>query len=351
MAAAPKQNFPLIQALRASAAMSVAISHILHDAQGLGHGSPSAAHLYTALPWTCGVDIFFVISGFVIAHASRGLFAQPNASRIFLARRIARIVPLYWAMTTLFLLNLWLLPGAIHGQAGGLGFILKSYAFIPAARADGMLQPVFGLGWTLNYEMFFYLVFAPFLGLPRRKAVLGAVTCLVLFVLAGACIGFPGIVLQFWSSPIILEFCAGMLLAQLPGRVALPAWVRALIALAAITALCLHLHEGPERFYAWGIPAAALVFGAITGQPASRLPLPELWLVRLGDASYALYLVHPFIMRGVGLLWRHMHGGALVYAVLCLALAQAAALALHQYAERPANTWLRARLEPKSLIA
>ena len=347
-ASSSKQGFPLIQALRAGAAMAVAITHILHDALQLSPGNTLLQRLYTATPWGAGVEVFFVISGFVIAYSSRGLFAQQGAWRHFLARRLSRIVPLYWAMTSLFLLQLWLLPGAIHGTVGGLAYILKSYAFIPAARPDGVVQPAFGLGWTLNCEMFFYAVFTPFLLLRQRAAVLATVTCLTLFVLAGAYIGLPSVVLRFWSQPIILEFCAGMVLALLAGRLTLPMSLRLLLAMLALLALHLHPHEGPERFYAWGIPAVLLVLAASTGKPAARLPVLELWLVRFGDASYAMYLVHPFAMRGITLLWSHVHAGALAYTALCLILAQATALAVHKYGERPANAWLRARLEPKA---
>lgn len=289
---------------------------------------------------------FFVISGFVIVYSSRGLFTRPDASRLFLARRLARIVPLYWFTTTLFLVNFLLLPGAIHGTVGGLGYILKSYAFIPAARPEGLVQPALGLGWTLNYEMFFYAVFTPFLFLRQHRAVICATTSLTLFVLAGALIGFPGTALPFWSNPIILEFCAGMGLAFLPGRLALPWAPRALLAIAALAALHVHTQEGPERFYAWGLPAVMLILAASTAKPATRLPALELWLVRLGDASYALYLIHPFVMRAVSLIWHHLHASALAYAGLCLVLSQITALAVHKYGERPATRWLRTRLEP-----
>ena len=345
-AAPPKQGFPLIQGLRAGAALAVAFTHILHDAMQLSPGDTLLGQLYSAMPWAAGVDVFFVISGFVIAYSSRGLFARPHAAQHFLARRLARIVPLYWVMTSLFLLEFLAQPGAIHGAVGGPAYILKSYAFIPAARPDGQIQPALGLGWTLNYEMFFYAVFAPFLVLRQRPAILATVSCLTLFVLAGAFIGLPGTVLTFWSQPIILEFCAGMGLALLPGRLTLPWTLRALLAVAALTALHLHTHEGPERFCAWGLPAVMLVLAASTGKPVSRLPALELWLVRLGDASYALYLVHPFVMRAISLLWTHMHASVLVYAGLCLVLSQAAALAVHKFGERPATRWVRARLEP-----
>jgi peptidoglycan/LPS O-acetylase OafA/YrhL len=346
-ASSAKQGFPLIQALRAGAAFAVALTHILHDALQLSPSNPLLTTLFHAMPWGAGVDVFFVISGFVIAHSSRSLFARPHAARLFLARRLSRIVPLYWALTALFLAQFALSPATIHGDIGNAAYIAKSFAFIPAARPDGLIQPPLGLGWTLNYEMFFYAVFTPFLVLPRRLAVPATAACLTAFVIANQLITLPGTALSFWANPIILEFCAGMLLAFLPGRLTLPVPLRAALTLAALTAFHLHIAEDASRAFAWGIPAILLVLAASTGKPASRLPTLERWLVRLGDASYAMYLIHPFVMRGVTLLWHHIHASPLLYAALCLTLAQTAALLIHRHAERPATAWLRFRLEPR----
>ena len=147
---APSRQFPLVQALRAIAAFSVALTHILYDALGMAPGAGRARDLYQAMAWVAGVDIFFVISGFVIVHSSRRLFTAPGAMRLFAVRRLARIVPLYWVMTSLFVAEAFLDPGAVNGAIGGAAFIIKSYFFIPCARPDGVVQPVLGLGWTLD---------------------------------------------------------------------------------------------------------------------------------------------------------------------------------------------------------
>ncbi len=347
---AKSQIFPLIQALRALAAFSVALLHISHDALSLAPQNHLLRGLYGFMPWGAGVDIFFVISGFVIVHAAKGLYAAPGAPRRFIARRVARIVPLYWGLTSLFLLSLWLLPSAIHGDIGGPAYLLTSYLFIPAARPDGLVQPALGLGWTLNYEMFFYAAFMGFLRWPKGRAVPAAAVTLAGFVVLGALVRLPGTILPFWASPIILEFCAGMLLALLPGRVVLPGAARAGLAILAMMTLHLDTHDGTWRALAWGLPACALVLAATTGRAQTRLPVLEQGLVLLGDASYALYLIHPFVMRAMDLIWRHAHfSGNFLYIALCLILAQIAALATHHYLERPATFWLRRKLEPQRL--
>jgi peptidoglycan/LPS O-acetylase OafA/YrhL len=346
---APSRQFPLVQALRAIAAFSVALTHILYDALGMAPGAGRVRDMYQAMPWGAGVDIFFVISGFVIVHSSRRLFTAPGAMRLFAVRRLARIVPLYWVMTSLFVAEAFLDPGAVNGAIGGAAFIIKSYFFIPCARPDGVVQPVLGLGWTLNYEMFFYTVFLPFLFLRLERAVATVTILLAAFVLAGQGGLLQGVILQTWSNPIVLEFCGGMLLALLPGRLTTHGALRLATAIGAL--ILLHLQPaGWNRTLAYGIPAAALVFAAVTGKQAGKLPKVEIWLVRLGDASYALYLVHPFVMRAVALLWQHAHrpGGIYAYILICLAISQLAAIAIHHLFERPITAWLRLKLEPQA---
>ncbi len=340
------RQFPLVQALRALAALSVAFTHVVHDALTLWPHSHALAWVYTAMPWGAGVDVFFVISGFVIVHSSQNLYGTPQAGRRFAARRLARIVPLYWLMTSLFLAEWFLNPASINGDIGGLGYIVKSYLFIPAARPDGLVQPALGLGWTLNYEMFFYVLFLPFLALRQSAAAIGATTVLVLLAALGQAGRLHGVILLTWSDPVILEFGAGMLLALLPGRVCLPGLAR--LALAAAALVFLHWQPaGWPRALASGVPAAMLAAAAITGPDKPGQTLPERMLVVLGDASYALYLAHPFVMRAAALGLAHLHGfgGQVLYILVCLAAAQLAALALHRFFEMPCTAWLRARLE------
>jgi hypothetical protein len=160
-----------------------------------------------------GADLFFVISGFIMVYSSEALFAAPGASRIFFARRLLRIVPLYWAMT-LLLIGFYLVIGMDLTKLGiSAGSIVASFAFLPYPRISGEMIPVYDLGWTLNCEMFFYAVFACAIVLPRRRAVL----CIVFLFAALATLNlmsgpFPQ-PLAFWCDPLILEFCFGMLIA------------------------------------------------------------------------------------------------------------------------------------------
>jgi exopolysaccharide production protein ExoZ len=149
-----------VQILRAFAALSVAVLHAQHDAGTIAAQLNWPFQVLHHIPWGAGVDVFFVISGFIIVHSSQKLFESPHARGIFLARRLGRVVPLYWTATTLYLTVALVLPGAVNSEILYPGFVLSLYLFIPMERPDGLVQPLYTLGWTLNYEMFSYAIFA-----------------------------------------------------------------------------------------------------------------------------------------------------------------------------------------------
>jgi len=348
---------PWVQALRAVAAFSVAFVHLAHDAIANGRDPAGWLKAITRfLPWDAGVDIFFVISGLVIVHASAPLFATSGGPWIFVRRRLTRIVPLYWIMTAAFLAVLYTSRTVIHGDLGGPAFIIASFLFIPWPRPDGVMQPAFGLGWTLNYEIFFYAVFTPLVLLSRNKAMIAAALLLLLITAYGQWRGFHNSQLTYWSNPIILEFVAGMGLAWLLQRgVSLPFLLR----LGCVAAALVALHVSVPLAQSWrplsfGIPALMLVAAAALG----GLPRhPSLWhriLVRLGDASYAMYLVHPFIMRGLTVSWHIIHGhsetSGTIYVLVGLAAAQACALLINICVERRFAIRLRRGVFPNEIV-
>ena len=118
-----------IQVLRALAAFMVAIHHVQPDAAVVAARAGLSFTRSDLLPWMAGVDIFFVVSGFIMVHASQDLFGRDGASSLFLKRRLARIVPLYWAMTTLFLLVGLVVPAVLNSGVPSLGQVLGSYLF------------------------------------------------------------------------------------------------------------------------------------------------------------------------------------------------------------------------------
>jgi exopolysaccharide production protein ExoZ len=280
-----------IQTLRAIAALAVVVMHIPEDlaVRGYGHLPPFGKGAF-------GVDLFFVISGFVMVYASRHLFAREGAGVEFFLRRAARIIPLYWLVTS-FLVFI------ARSQIGvsphySWQHIAASYLFIPYPRPiDGTFLPLLPLGWTLNYEMFFYAVFAVALILPRVAAISAVSMLLVLMSIAGALLPLPQ-PLRFWADPIILEFVYGMLLAEAYIRgIRLPRIAAVLAIAVGVAGAVLYdpnvASSVSLRGIAWGLPAAVLFAGVVLSVSwsvgSSRI------LHVLGAASYSLYLTHPVV--------------------------------------------------------
>jgi len=212
-----------IQALRLVAALLAAwphaclFSHLL--ARHLGAPVPD---LPGAALGKSGVDVFFVISGFVMVHSSQRLYGRPGARRLFVLRRIVRVVPMYW-LATLALLA-WSLR--THAPPWDGATIASSLAFMPypSLGNHGAVIPFLVPGWTLNYEMLFYLVFALCLARSGVLTVARVAGVLLVAVVLGMVAALP-LPLSAWANPITLEFVAGMAIALAYRRgLTLPAW-------------------------------------------------------------------------------------------------------------------------------
>jgi peptidoglycan/LPS O-acetylase OafA/YrhL len=234
-------------------------------------------------------------------------------------------------------------------------FVIASFLFIPAARPDGLVQPLYSLGWTLNYEMFFYALFAIAIAFPRRLSVPALIATLILLVLFGSAFAPLPQPLAFWSDPIILEFTFGMALGwasaegfflNLPARLA--------FALAGLALMAVDLTEllALPRPLAYGLPAAFLAASAALASPERRSAENVLirWGVVLGDASYALYLLHPFIIRALREVATRTAIAALIgpwgFVMLSIVCAAAAAICVNRVFERPITRAARRSLEP-----
>ena len=329
--------------------------HAQLDAGVVAQRTNGAFRPSETFPWAAGVDVFFVISGFIMVHASGRLFGATGGRRIFLSHRVARVVPLYWAVTTLYVAVAMAVPALINRGELTPGYVLASYLFIPVEGPDGHVLPVYGLGWTLNYEMFFYGLFALALGLGRSLAVSAVTVVLLVLVAAGRVVPLPQ-PLAFWTDPILLEFAFGMALALAREHGLRLGWATALaLAAAALALLAIDLGRPGAplwlpRVLAYGLPAALLVAAAALrpGGETRTGPLTRL-AVAVGDASYALYLLHPFVIRAGR---EAMLAGGLAavvgpwgFVAFSLALASGAALVVHRLFERPLTAWTRRRLE------
>ena len=340
-----------VQYLRALAALAVTVSHILGDI--VYHGGPNLFPAYYV--GAAGVDLFFVISGFVMVYTARDRFGVPGSAADFLRRRLARIVPLYWLATAAYC--------AVQIGQGKWAvvrpeLVASSLVFWPYADAEGLHLPVYSIGWTLEFEMMFYAAFAG--GLPFRRLGLPLVVVgLLALVTLGSAVTLPQ-PLRFWAEPVLIDFLLGigLGLAHLGGWRLPRAWA-VLACLLAVTLVVGGTRAGfnavpnvPERFprwIAWGIPAALLFAGTVLRAGPPGRPRP--WLLRLGAASYALYLVHPLVVIEMRPLLPHLAtllgrlpGGRAAAGscdlIIVLALTIGAALAIHAGVEKPLTRWI-----------
>ena len=341
-----------LQALRAIAAYMVVVHHI-----GTGFVERSLGLAWPAVG-AAGVDVFFVLSGVVMVYTVRGGRGDPAA---FLQRRILRIAPLYTLVTTVvFALCLaGLQPQGLAQADGTLAQYLKSILYIPFARANGPALPLVTVGWTLNYEAFFYLLFALALTLRRQvPPALAATALIAALVLAGIALpGQQGLLVAFYTNPIMLEFAAGMLIAAVllggargrRGDVARGGLLCTCgvvwFAATALLGIEVRLFD-PQRAFFWGVPAAAIVAGALLLERGGvRLTSPALRLQ--GDASYATYLVHLLVIQVAARLLSLAFGApdaawaVWVQAGLFLALSAICGTILHLLVEVPLAKFIR----------
>ncbi len=268
-----------IQYLRAFAALAVVV---FHAAERTGYAFAIGA---------AGVDVFFVISGFIMWVIVE---RRPISPGRFLLDRIRRIVPVYWLATAV------MVAGALAGLFPNLvltaGHAVASLFFVPAhSPSSGEIWPMLVQGWTLNYEMFFYLVFATCLVLPQRLRLWSMAGLFGLLVVLGLLVESDAPLFLTYTRPIILEFVAGMLIGRLwlNGRVPARPLAFALVGLGLAGFAAIGVLRLP--FYEWtcGPLACVLVYGTVAVEKQGGIPrlgLP----VMLGDASYSIYLWHTF---------------------------------------------------------
>lgn len=326
-----------IQALRAIAAITVAVIHL---AGGF------ASHIDSRLAWLppgdqlaqTAVALFFVISGCVMVLSSDRLFGSRRGVPVFWWRRAARVLPPYWIAT-----GLLAAVAVALGQTIEFGEVARSLAFIgtPSANISGAPFELFlWPGWSLFYELLFYALFGTFVALGRVLAVTATSAVLVLLVLAGTQVSPDFLPAYAATRPIVLLFVIGMVFGlALEGGGRAPSWLRWSAAATAVAAFV--LVQSPAApldlgYLAWaGLPAALIFFAVVNGP--SSMPMPR-WAGSLGDASYAIYLLHvPFAhlwMRVFNGWWNHP-GGSIGFLVLGVPLLIALSLAFYRWVERP----------------
>jgi len=347
-----------LQVLRFVAASLVLIGHIFMVTQNHGISNLHEWGYLPLLPWGSGVDIFFVISGFIIFYIARNLDPGWRSAIDFTVKRLIRIAPLYWFYTFLMLIAAYLFGSSLQHPNINVGHFLASLLLIAWPRpGDGALFPFLGQGWTLNYEIVFYSTAALTLFSARHLRIYYLTFAIIVAIVIGRFLSAGRPVIGFYTGSITLEFIFGVWLCHIQRSVRPlnPSVCLALIGIgvAGLLVSALPMLDDVPRALKQGVPAtliaAGFVLGKRTASGASRI---RTILEQLGDASYSLYLSHPFVVNAVALVWlatvkTHPFAFALITYVAALAAARVSYLAI----ERPLLRSLRERWESDTIVA
>ncbi len=329
-----------IQYLRGFAALAVAITHLypmFFKSENPFEGG------------SAGVDLFFVISGFIMWHIAQAKDGDPIG---FFMHRLIRVAPPYWLVTMIVAVSATLKPNLFPLDHPTLDHVVLSIAFIPHGEGD-VGKPLVSQGWTLNYEMFFYIIFAAALLLPARFRLLALSGTMTSLVAVGVFTTTDSQVLTVVTSDLLLEFLGGVVIAvayrkarTAPVSVALCGVLLGTVILAIMPHL---VANNPDfevlRSIRLGVPAAVVVYCMVSLEWHGLFGRNRI-LLALGEVSFALYLVH-FLSASFYLIVAPHLGlpieGSLAF-MLALSLAIGSAFAFFRVAEDPLREFLLAQI-------
>ena len=276
------QKFDSIQALRGIAALFVVVSHLAFVGVG-----------------AFGVDIFFCISGFIM------MYVTEKDTKHFLVKRLIRIVPLYYLITVFTFVLLLIFPTMFMTTTADVSYLVKSFLFIPYEIGD-VIQPIVRVGWTINYEMFFYVLFFISMKISQKYRAVICSIVLVILAVVGEIVAVPTTILKFYCDELLIEFVFGMLSFYLCKKIfsALKdknsgkyrIVLGAFCAVAIAVCFWLLIFEGNNfpithfyRLLNWGVPAFVIFVAVFTLGCMVKIPK---CLSYLGDISFSVYLLH-----------------------------------------------------------
>ncbi|WP_159713339.1 acyltransferase family protein [Sphingomonas sp. AX6] len=287
-----------MQALRGVAAAAVVVHHAILISI---HRYPDDAKSAQIIPsqWaielgSIGVDIFFILSGFLMVWISEPYLKQKKTVTHFFRQRVLRIWPMYAIVTIVTLIPISL----VYIQTGVRPFDLQLYRvmgilFWPSFSEYGHLQPIVVVGWTLIYEIVFYACFAIAL-LIRKGSLLLNLSLIIAFLYITSSFG-SSVWSELFGNDLLFEFLIGASIGALacssnPARhrvITLMAFAMVLGSFAA------HLTGSENRVLLFGLPAGAIFLAFLTLE--NKIFWPQ-WIKVLGDASYSIYLTHMIVM-------------------------------------------------------
>lgn len=300
-----KNKLYSIQFLRFIAIIFVVYSHSYDRLQHYLHFSDDGFYARMAFLGRSGVDLFFVISGFIMAFITTESVRKDNFNFcLFMKKRCIRIVPMYWIVSFAVLCLLIFKPDFFYNTSTDFSHAIGSFLFFPVASPDNKFAPILGVGWTLNLEMYFYLVLALFICIFKSRYFIYSFVFITLCCIVGYIIGHreSNYLYANLTSSILFEFFFGIvvykvyLLKRLEPKISL-----LLVFVCAAFLIFSSYKQWPDelRFIYWGVTYSLIMLSIISFEDVIKFPRVTLII---GDASYTLYPTHYFFIAGIYIL-------------------------------------------------
>lgn len=334
-----------IQILRGLAAILVVYAHSIDLAEWFHQSGRQAQFKFLGNFGAIGVDIFFVISGFIMVYVTKNKQGYKDAHHFF-AKRLLRIYSLYFPLTILF----------IFYKRPDLHTIFKDITLLPVTDSGTVFVPLsIQVAWTLSFEIFFYLIMTVSILFSKGGHLLTVAVILLSLSLAGIFGHFSEVHITFMTNPILMEFLFGLIVGWLyinqikvSGSLAIAIFLAAIVIYGFLifygygniseADFTLNARSSLKRILLWGIPSAMLVFGFVFFERTCRLPafFNNKALSSLGNASYSVYLTHTILFSGIIfihlLFWRRFSGDVLI--IIFLVMAIVTGLVTHKFIEK-----------------
>ena len=239
-----------------------------------------------------GVDIFFVISGFIM------MYVTENNEKFFLLKRIFRIVPLYWILTLgVFVLAIFI-PEVLNNTTANIAHLIKSLFFIPFDKNGTGHFPILFLGWTLNFEVIFYFLFSLSLVFFKENRMIACSIFIIIFLVFNKVFSEKNFIFETYANDIFIEFIFGMILFTIWKRYKNKISTNLTNHFICLTILLVSIfilnYYNFSRSISYGLPSLILAIYFLFF--LNHLKFPKI-LVSLGDASYCIYLLHPYVIQ------------------------------------------------------
>jgi exopolysaccharide production protein ExoZ len=338
------QQLNSLQAVRGLAAILVLLHHTTNLAV-----QKQGQQFFNGIfaPGNMGVDLFFVLSGFIIYYIHHKDIGKKDKYKAFLSKRFIRIYPTYWIVALILLPLYFIIPSIGESYSRNPWYLIKSFLLFPQS-----VHPIVGPGWTLTHEMFFYLIFSLLILIkPKYSKPIFISWLFISFCLFVSSFFFENshYYLNFIFSSLNLEFAFGSLSAFLILRynskfkfLLYFGLISVIISWSIKIFTSVNIHE----VISWGIPSALIIIGCVSYELDKNVKIPKI-IKYFGDASYSIYLIHGFALLAGHYVFKYLdlyRYGSLSFLILAI-FSLFCGCIFHSIIEKPFLAYLRFKIK------